>query len=65
MKEHAAWKGEIRKKFKIPTGKFEDERPLERPRYRCQDVDWIQLVQDLSNCDKLAASILAENLLTS
>jgi hypothetical protein len=28
MKEHTAQKVEMKKTFKMPTGKFEDEKPL-------------------------------------
>jgi hypothetical protein len=51
--------GEMRNSFKILVRKFEEKRPLRRPRYRWdnnirmdlreigwEDVDWIHLAQD-------------------
>jgi len=44
--------------YKILVRTHEGKRPLERPRNRCEDVDWLHVVQDTDQWRDLVKMVI-------
>jgi hypothetical protein len=44
--KHVASMGEKRNACRVLVGEHEGKRPIQRPRYRWEEMDWINLAQD-------------------